>query len=419
MALGGASEQYLTLTDATNTTVAIEGGFLATVDTFEFADGEQIDLRTLMASAQVSQGFTINGTGEANTVYGTRLGDTLDGKQGDDSLEGGLGADTLIGGEGNDTYRYARGDGADTIDNTDSGPTAIDTLRFTAGILTTDVVLTRNGDDLVVQIRETADPVTVLNHFTTAPIDRIVFDDNTTWDQSAIASRLVSALTTGPDNFTGTSGNDFVQALAGNDTVRGMGGDDYIDGGAGVDTLYGGLGNDVVIGGAEGDNLYGEGGDDVLNGGAGSDYLDGGTGNDTFEFTRGGGQDTMYAYDTTAGAIDKLELAADILPGDILLRRDASSNLVLTVNGTSDRVTVTQHFAAASYALDEIVFDNGTVWDAAVIAAKVLEGTANADYLVGYATDDAIDGLAGADTDLRQRRQRYDLQRSRQRHDLR
>ncbi|HUL02172.1 MAG TPA: calcium-binding protein, partial [Gemmatimonadales bacterium] len=399
---GGPGIQYLTLTDTANVTVAIQGGLLSAVGTFEFVGGAQASLRTLLATAQVSQGFAISGTAQADTMYGASLGDTLDGMQGDDVLDGGAGADTLLGGEGNDTYLFGYGDGADTIDNTDPGPTAIDTLRLSAGVATTDVVLTRNADNLLVQLRNSSDQVTVLNHFTTAPIDRIVFDDATTWDQAAIAAHLVSALTAGPDNYTGTSGNDYIQALAGNDTVQGVGGDDYIDGGPGFDNLYGGLGNDVIVGGADGDNLYGQAGDDVLNGGAGTDYLDGSTGNDTFEFVRGGDQDNVSALDTGIGAVDKLKLGADILPGDVLLRRDANSHLIVKVNGTADQVTILQHFTSTNYAIDQIVFDNGTVWDATVINAKVLEGTANADYLVGYASDDTLTALAGNDTILGQ-----------------
>ncbi|MGH7894372.1 MAG: calcium-binding protein, partial [Candidatus Binatia bacterium] len=400
LALGDGGEQYLALTDAAGTTIAIENGFLNAAQTFEFADGAQADLRTLMATVQVTQGFAIHGTAQADTAYGTRLDDTLDGKAGDDTLEAGGGADTLIGGEGNDEYRFGRGDGADTIDNTDPEPNAVDTLRLAAGVVAIDVILRRNGNDLLVQLRDTPDQVTVLNHFTAAPLDRILFHDATEWDQAAIASRLTSALTNGPDNFTGTAGNDFIQALDGNDTVFGVGGDDLIEGGAGFDNLRGGQGNDVLLGQDGPDNLYGEPGDDILNGGAGTDYLEGGTGNDTFEFAPGGAQDTIQAFDTGIGTVDRLKLGTGILPSEVLLRRNGSDHLFLTVNGSTDQITVWQHFTNDSYALDRIEFADGTVWDAAVMRSKVLAATPGADYLIGYAGDDTIDGLGGNDNIL-------------------
>jgi Ca2+-binding RTX toxin-like protein len=62
-------------------------------------------------------------------------------------------------------------------------------------------------------------------------------------------------LTTGADNYTGTSGDDIINGLAGNDSI---------DGGAGNDSLIGGFGNDTLIGGGGADTLIGGAGDDTF-----------------------------------------------------------------------------------------------------------------------------------------------------------
>ncbi len=398
LATDASGGQHLSLTDAAGTTVTIANGFLNAVQTFEFAGGVRMDQRALMAAVRVNSGFSISGTAQADIVFGTRLADTLAGGDGADVLEGLGDDDGLVGGAGNDEYRFGRGDGQDTIDNVDPDPGALDTLRLGPGIVTTDVLLTRSADDLLVRLRDASDQVTVRNHFTTAALDRIAFDDGTVWDQAAIASRLTSVLTEGADNFTAAEGADFIQALGGNDTVRGMGGDDVIEGGAGLDSLYGGQGNDVLLGQDGPDNLYGDPGDDILNGGStDSDYLEGGTGNDTYEYGRGGGQDTVYAYDTGAGAVDRLKFGEGISPSEVALSRNSGDDLIASIRGTTDQVRVRLHFYQEAYALDRIEFANGTVWDQALIRAKVLEPTEGPDRLIGYGTDDVLVGLAGDD----------------------
>ena len=68
--------------------------------------------------------------------------DTIRGNEGDDILLGGAGKDKLIGGEGADTYIYNRGDGADSITDTNLDNNI---LRFGVGIRKEDIHLRLNS----------------------------------------------------------------------------------------------------------------------------------------------------------------------------------------------------------------------------------------------------------------------------------
>jgi Ca2+-binding RTX toxin-like protein len=90
--------------------------------------------------------------------------------------------------------------------------------------------------------------------------------------------------TNGPNQLSGTSGNDKIFGLGGSDQINGKGGNDLICGGDGGDQLNGNAGNDTIVGGSGTDQITGGAGDDVLNtqdGVSGNDSANGGTGNDT------------------------------------------------------------------------------------------------------------------------------------------
>lgn len=69
--------------------------------------------------------------------------------------------------------------------------------------------------------------------------------------------------------------------------------------------IDGGAGNDKLTGGFQADTLVGGLGNDTLNGGWGNDLLIGGQGNDKYEFTQGGGRDTIInRYNSAGNALD-------------------------------------------------------------------------------------------------------------------
>src|SRR5690606_8075211 len=90
-----------------------------------------------------------------------------------DNLDGGAGNDCLYGGFGSQTYHFGRGDGQDFIANLSDGwnggaDTSVgkqDVLQFKAGVLVSDVSVSRSGEDLVLKINGSADQVTLQSYF--------------------------------------------------------------------------------------------------------------------------------------------------------------------------------------------------------------------------------------------------------------
>src|SRR5205814_1609846 len=135
-------------------------------------------------------------------------------------------------------------------------------------------------------------------------------------------------------------GNNGANVLTGNDAG------DYFNSRAGDDTMVGGAGNDnfdMSTGG------IGNIGMRSINGAAGSDTLSGSYGNDSYPFGRGDGADLIreanrggdgwWADNRTTGDSDTLQLGTGIAADQVWFER-AGNDLVASVIGTSDRVTV-------------------------------------------------------------------------------
>lgn len=134
--------------------------------------------------------LTISGTAGQDNLVGGAGNDTITGAQGNDSLKGGL---------GNDIYVINRGDGQDTIDSLDI-LTATDTLRFAVGIIDTDVLAFKSGNDVLFKLKGTTDQITVTNYF--APnttldgqaadykIEKVEFSNGVSWNQTMIQTMV-------------------------------------------------------------------------------------------------------------------------------------------------------------------------------------------------------------------------------------
>ncbi|WP_051001872.1 calcium-binding protein [Herbaspirillum sp. YR522] len=160
---------------------------------------------------------------------------------------------------------------------------------------------------------------------------------------------------------SGNTGNDRLIGNAGNNVLNGFKGDDSIDGGAGDDTLHGGRGNDRLVGGP---------GDDLLYGGFGNDVLVGGIGSDTYELRRGMGQDYVYDEDPGAGNVDTIEVTTALQPDDIEVMRD-DDDLLLRIRHTTSGIRVANWFGPARFRIEQVRFDDGSLWDVAAIEARV------------------------------------------------
>jgi Ca2+-binding RTX toxin-like protein len=193
----------------------------------------------------------------------------------------------------------------------------------------------------------------------------------------------------GADVFYGEDGDDFLFGFAGNDTLNGDGGKDGLSGGDGNDLLYGGAGDDNLQGDAGADELHGGDGDDVLNGGntAESDTLYGDAGNDTL--SGGSGNDTIYGgegSDSVHAGFDN-----DIVYGDAgndVLAGERGNDTIYGGDG-NDSLYGEDLNSTLTDGDDTLYGGNG---------ADVLQGNNGNDILHGEDGLDQLYGNAGADT---------------------
>ncbi len=310
-----------------------------------------------------ASGETITGTADKDLLLGNNGNTIINALEGDDVVMSDIGNDVIDAGAGNDIV-YAGG-GNDLVIGAEG-----DDVVF-AG-LGNDVVLGGDGHDAL--LGEGGNDV--------------IFGGN--------GNDLVSG-GDGNNVLSGDAGDDQVYGGTGNDALFGGTGNDELAGMEGYDRLDGGAGNDLMDGGAQDDALSGGAGDDILIGGAGNDALDGGTGNDIYLFGRGAGQDTISDVDATVGNVDTIRLGTGISANDVKITRDVD-NLYISINGTTDKLTLANWFAGDAYRIEQLAFADGTVLDVPEQAALLSIPTEGDDFLVGTAGDDFIEALGGNDT---------------------
>ncbi|BEV13616.1 hypothetical protein HBDW_04040 [Herbaspirillum sp. DW155] len=133
--------------------------------------------------------------------------DVLDGGAGDDTLMGGRGNDILQGGTGSDTYLFHLGDGVDFIREAAGNVSDVDILQLGSGLTAAATVVTRQGDDLI--LNWGGDDAVIVNAFFAADasgrIEQVVFADGTRWTADELAAHAQSEA---PDN----GGDDHIEA---------------------------------------------------------------------------------------------------------------------------------------------------------------------------------------------------------------
>ncbi len=380
-------------------------GAAARVERIEFADATvwtEIEIRLQVLAALATGGNdtivgfdgddvisglagsdTINAGDGNDLLLGGDGSDYLYGESGDDTLDGGSGGGVSYGGLGSDTYRFGRGGGAQYFEESGENVGDIDTIVMGAGILPSDIVLSRlkiysEADGLRISLKSSdgtlsADSFTSLGQFSSVGganrIERIVFENGTSWDQATITT-LLDTGTDGNDTINGDRWDSVIDGRGGNDALHGFGGNDSISGGAGTDILYGGIGNDVLMGGADADTLYG------------------GLGNDTYRYGRGDGIDTIdETLYLDGGGSDTLAFGNGIAAADVGLFRHGS-DLIVVVDNSPNQIKVAGFFTNANYQIERILFADQSEWNAAEIAARTVAGVQNA--MTGTAGDDVF-----------------------------
>lgn len=160
------------------------------------------------------------------------------------TADAGAGDDTLsVSGNGSDRIVFGAGSGHDVLDNPGNGYQRSDVLDLT-GLLPSDVVLSRSGNQLIVKLLATGDTFTALWQFygdgLSYGVGSIKFADGTVWDRTTIAANAWVRGTSGNDSITLPATGITADAGAGDDTltVSGNGSDRIIFAkGYGHDTL--------------------------------------------------------------------------------------------------------------------------------------------------------------------------------------
>jgi Ca2+-binding RTX toxin-like protein len=309
-----------------------------------------------------------------DTLKGQEGNDILNGDAGDDILDGGAGRDTLSGGAGNDIYIFKKGYGQDIINNYyyhRNDEADYDVLEM-QGLKYSECELFMDGNDLIIKVKGTSDSVTIKNCFESEyyRIDNIKFTD-----KIMSYDNIVEFFKTTGTTISGTSGDDRITSnilswakatiggREGNDIIYGSDGMETIYGGAGNDTIYGGNGNDILKGQEGNDILNGDAGNDILDGGVGRDTLSGGAGNDRYIFKKGYGQDIIDNYyyhgDSQNADNDTLDMS-ELKQSQVDLDK-VGNDLVVSIKGTEDKVTIRNHYASEYYRLDNLKFADGTI----------------------------------------------------------
>ena len=177
-------------------------------------------------------------------------------------------------------------------------------------------------------------------------------------------------------------------------TLRGGQGEDTLTSGEGSEntTLFGGLDNDELSSGDYAKNT-------TLIGGLGDDSLTGNEYDDTYLFSLGDGQDTIYEswngrVNGSAAPIDKLIFGYGIDAADISVSREGY-DLTLSHSNGLDQITVAGWFLSTfgnelddkEYKLEQIVFNDGTVWQGQDLTTQLLIQTGQDDV------NDTLNGL--------------------------
>ena len=379
---------------------------------------------TAAAIALTGTAPAINGTINADNLLGTAANDTINGLAGNDTINGAAGNDTMNGGLGDDTFTVdstldvvveALNEGTDTVLSSVNYTLAANVEHLTL----TGTALTGTGNALANLLTGNASNNTLNGAAGNDTMTGGAGDDTYILDSAldvvveaagggtdtvnsavdyTLGAELENLLLTGVAiNGTGNAANNVITGNVVNNVLSGLAGNDTLDGGAGNDTLNGGIGNDRLVGGA---------------------------GLDVFQFN-------------TALAADNVDAVADFATGDVLqLDRAIFSALSAGTTLTAAEFLSGAGVAAATNGQQRILHDTttgalrydsdgngaaaavlfanlnvGAPLTAAAIALTgtgvtppppptpgVINGTVNADNLLGTAANDTINGLAGNDT---------------------
>jgi Ca2+-binding RTX toxin-like protein len=188
------------------------------------------------------------------------------------------------------------------------------------------------------------------------------------------------------------------------------------------EVLYGtSSGDNIIAYGGMSDQVYGYAGDDILFGGNGLDKLYGGIGNDSYYFNSGdaiqiGASHYEDSFDQVNEnrneGLDVIYFARGIHPDAVLLWTDGTGSLfikysetdIIRIKGSITGESGAYYTSRVSEHLEQIIFDDETVWDLTQglhlrneNTGRTIYGSAYNDTIQGGSATDHLYGFAGDD----------------------
>lgn len=326
---------------------------------------------------------------DGQLIVGTENSDSLYGRNSQaEVIDGGAGDDRLYGRDGDDVYFFEQGDGKDRIFDSQGN----DTIRLGAGYSPDNVRVTRDATTVWLEALDnegelTGDRIQIDNFFNfdgsyDSPIETVQFDSGVRWTLADLTAQIMSGVDENDNRVYGSDHDDQLDGLAGDDILWGYAGNDQLQGGDGEDVINAGTG------------------DDVIDGGNGNDQLTGDKGSDSYHFSHDHGSDIINNYDESAASVDRI-VFDETISIDAVSASRVGDDLLLHTGGDGNLIRVTRFFndnGESPYALDEVRFADGTVWDQAYLMDAVKLATEAADTIVGYdSQDETISALGGDD----------------------
>ena len=176
------------------------------VERFRFFDGSTLKISDVEELLQIA-----GGNRGDNVIEGLLdQPNVLDGRQGDD---------TLVGGNRADTYAFTAGYGFDTIYERPDAPNVIDRVVFGASVLAADLSVTRNGNDLLIDLGNGVDVLTIVNGLTTTRVEQFEFADGGVWTIDQIIDRMLTGGAADERLIGLDNRNDTISGSAGSDAL--------------------------------------------------------------------------------------------------------------------------------------------------------------------------------------------------------
>lgn len=302
---------------------------------------------------------SLYGNSGVDVIYGGAGNDWMAGGAGNDTLFGQAGNDYLVGQDGDDRYVYRRGDQADSVDDaTYAVTTATADINAAAalGVYAGGVVNTWVGgydwDATNSHLLKRGEAGT-----DTIDLQGIKADDLSFSWTGVGHDNLVINIGGGPAGDSLTLYQQGVVGRVEQIALDGLGTMNFVVAASTGAIANGSAEADIVFGLTGNETLNGNSGNDILSGGAGNDTLVGGTGNDQYRFRAGDGADTIIEsgdYNDN----DELDFGNGIDANELWFAQQGN-DLVVSVLGTTDRVTVSGWFTGQGNVVETLKSGDG------------------------------------------------------------